>query len=70
MFLGPRPCFLPPCSYNKQVLKVFPYPITLTAMQFAVGGLLACTMWITGLHKRPQVNFVETVSAHLCVSGV
>jgi solute carrier family 35 protein E1 len=42
--------------YNKQVLKVFPYPITITSLQFAVGGVIALATWATGLHKRPVIN--------------
>lgn len=45
--------------YNKQVLKVFPYPITITSLQFAVGGVIASLMWLTGLHKRPSINAAQ-----------
>lgn len=45
--------------FNKQVLKAFPYPITITALQFAIGSLLACTMWLLGLHKKPEGDVVE-----------
>nr|CAD1822849.1 unnamed protein product [Ananas comosus var. bracteatus] len=31
--------------YNKQVLKVFPYPITITTFQLAVGTVLILFMW-------------------------
>ena len=44
------------CSYNKQVLKAYPYPFTCTALQFAVGSVLALTMWVLNLHERPQVD--------------
>jgi len=40
--------------YNKQVLKVFRFPVSCTEFQFIVGGLLACFVWVTGLHKRPK----------------
>eukprot|EP00887_Chlorella_sp_A99_P002025 scaffold18.g2025.t1 len=40
--------------YNKQVLKSFPYPITITALQFAIGSVIACAMWGLGLHKKPE----------------
>ncbi|CAK9224535.1 unnamed protein product [Sphagnum troendelagicum] len=40
--------------YNKQVLKVFPFPITITNLQFAVGGVIVLLMWVTGLHKKPS----------------
>ncbi|XP_047314364.1 phosphoenolpyruvate/phosphate translocator 1, chloroplastic-like [Impatiens glandulifera] len=42
--------------YNKQVLKVFPFPITVTTVQFAVGSLLVVTMWTLNLYKRPKFN--------------
>ena len=40
--------------YNKQVLKVYPYPITCTLIQFAVGACLVAMMWITKLHAAPK----------------
>jgi len=42
--------------YNKQVLKVFTFPVTCTALQFVTGSLLAATLWLTGLHKKPKVT--------------
>ncbi|KAF3784463.1 Phosphoenolpyruvate/phosphate translocator 1 [Nymphaea thermarum] len=42
--------------YNKQVLKVYPFPITMTSFQLAVGSLLILFMWITGLYRRPKIN--------------
>lgn len=42
--------------YNKQVLKVFPYPVTCTTVQFAVGSLFAVFMWTVGLLKKPDFN--------------
>ncbi|KAL4443710.1 hypothetical protein ABPG75_011447 [Micractinium tetrahymenae] len=48
--------------YNKQVLKAFPYPITITALQFAIGSLLASAMWLLGLHKKPEGNVVENAA--------
>lgn len=42
--------------YNKQVLKVFPYPISVTTVQFAVGSVFVLLMWITGLHKKPKIS--------------
>jgi hypothetical protein len=59
----PPPC---PCSYNKQVLRVFPFPLTITAFQFLVGAVLASAMWLVGLHKKPEGNFVDTVSWRCC----
>ncbi|DBA65780.1 hypothetical protein WJX79_001358 [Trebouxia sp. C0005] len=42
--------------YNKQVLKVFPYPVTCTTVQFAVGSLFAVFMWTVGLLKKPEFS--------------
>ncbi|ONK69725.1 uncharacterized protein A4U43_C05F26070 [Asparagus officinalis] len=42
--------------YNKQVLKVFPYPMTMTTVQFAVGTVLILFMWMTNLYKRPKIS--------------
>ena len=42
--------------YNKQVLKIFTYPINCTELQFGVGSLIAISMWTLGLHKRPKVD--------------
>mmetsp|Transcript_33597 Transcript_33597/g.72620 ORF Transcript_33597/g.72620 Transcript_33597/m.72620 type:complete len:407 (-) Transcript_33597:384-1604(-) len=48
--------------YNKQVLKVFAFPITCTALQFIVGSFLALILWTTGLHKKPKVTKDQLVS--------
>ncbi|KAK9080505.1 hypothetical protein SSX86_000263 [Deinandra increscens subsp. villosa] len=42
--------------YNKQVLKVFPNPITVTTVQFAVGSVIVFLMWTLNLHKRPKIS--------------
>ncbi|CAN0890324.1 Triose phosphate/phosphate translocator, non-green plastid, chloroplastic [Linum grandiflorum] len=43
--------------YNKQVLKVYPNPITVTAVQFAVGTVLVTFMWTFNLYKRPKISW-------------
>ncbi|RCV30732.1 hypothetical protein SEVIR_6G128500v4 [Setaria viridis] len=48
--------------YNKQVLKVFPYPINITEIQFAVGAAVALFMWITGIIKRPKISGAQLVA--------
>lgn len=48
--------------YNKQVLKVFPYPINITEIQFAVGSAVALLMWITGILKRPKISSAQLVA--------
>ena len=40
--------------YNKQLLKMFPFPISCTAFQFLGGSCLAATMWLLRLHAFPQ----------------
>ncbi|KAI4341396.1 hypothetical protein MLD38_026126 [Melastoma candidum] len=42
--------------YNKQVLKAFHYPATITLVQFAVGSVLVILMWTFNLYKRPNLN--------------
>ncbi|CAI9773781.1 unnamed protein product [Fraxinus pennsylvanica] len=42
--------------YNKQVLKVYPYPVTVTLAQFAVGTVLVILMWTTNLYRRPKIS--------------
>ncbi|KAF0892002.1 hypothetical protein E2562_012482 [Oryza meyeriana var. granulata] len=48
--------------YNKQVLKVFPYPINITTVQFAVGTVVALFMWITGILRRPKISGAQLVA--------
>ncbi|KAF2315905.1 hypothetical protein GH714_040700 [Hevea brasiliensis] len=42
--------------YNKQILKVYPYPVTVTVVQFAVGTVLVILMWTFNLYKRPKIS--------------
>ncbi|XP_044477660.1 phosphoenolpyruvate/phosphate translocator 1, chloroplastic-like [Mangifera indica] len=42
--------------YNKQVLKVYKFPVTLTVIQFAVGTVLVLLMWTLNLYKRPKIS--------------
>mmetsp|Transcript_31991 Transcript_31991/g.38711 ORF Transcript_31991/g.38711 Transcript_31991/m.38711 type:complete len:403 (-) Transcript_31991:633-1841(-) len=55
--------------YNKQVLKVFPYPWTCTLMQFAIGITIVCTMWVTRAHSFPKVD-KETLLKIVPLAGV
>ncbi|KAF5933171.1 hypothetical protein HYC85_029342 [Camellia sinensis] len=48
--------------YNKQVLKVFPYPITITTAQFAVGTILVLFMWTSNLYRRPKISGAQLVA--------
>ncbi|KAK8569370.1 hypothetical protein V6N13_046429 [Hibiscus sabdariffa] len=42
--------------YNKQVLKVYHFPVTVTVIQFAVGTVLVSLMWAFNLYKRPKIT--------------
>ncbi|CAN7009580.1 unnamed protein product [Brassica rapa subsp. trilocularis] len=42
--------------FNKQVLRVFPYPATVTAFQLGCGTLMISIMWLLKLHPRPKVT--------------
>ncbi|WMV21448.1 hypothetical protein MTR67_014833 [Solanum verrucosum] len=48
--------------YNKQVLKAFPYPVTVTLAQFAVGSVLVILMWTLNLYKRPKISGAQLVA--------
>ncbi|CAN4086043.1 unnamed protein product [Withania somnifera] len=48
--------------YNKQVLKVFHYPVTVTLAQFAVGSILVILMWTLNLYKRPKISGAQLVA--------
>lgn len=42
--------------YNKQVLKAYHVPMTVTLAQFAVGSVLVTFMWTFNLYKRPKIS--------------
>lgn len=46
--------------YNKQVLRVFPFPLTCTTVQFLVGAVMAVMFWLLGIVKLPNVS-VKTI---------
>ncbi|KAJ8631168.1 hypothetical protein MRB53_024491 [Persea americana] len=48
--------------YNKQVLKVFPFPITITTFQFAIGTVLVLFMWSTQLYRKPKISSGQLVA--------
>jgi solute carrier family 35, member E1 len=56
-------------SFNKQVLKAFPHPLTCTWLQFGVGSLLALSMWALNLHPRPVLE-EDTVKSVAPLAGV
>ncbi|KAH7658553.1 Triose phosphate/phosphoenolpyruvate translocator protein [Dioscorea alata] len=47
--------------YDKQVLKVYPFPTTLTTVQLAFGSVFVILMWITNLHKKPNISLSQLV---------
>ncbi|KAK1301740.1 hypothetical protein QJS10_CPB12g00165 [Acorus calamus] len=48
--------------YNKQVLKVYPFPVTITTVQFAIGSVFVLFMWVSNLYKRPKISFSQLVA--------
>ncbi|XP_038889392.1 phosphoenolpyruvate/phosphate translocator 2, chloroplastic-like [Benincasa hispida] len=42
--------------FNKQVLKAFPFPTTVTAFQFGCGTMIVNLMWALNFHHRPKIN--------------
>ncbi|KAK1298460.1 hypothetical protein QJS10_CPB14g00097 [Acorus calamus] len=46
----------------KQVLKVFPFPVTITTAQFAIGTVLVMFMWTFNLYKRPKISSSQLVA--------
>ncbi|THF98233.1 hypothetical protein TEA_000442 [Camellia sinensis var. sinensis] len=49
-------------TFCSQVLKVFPYPITITSVQFAVGTILVLFMWTSNLCRRPKISGAQLVA--------
>ncbi|KAL6011493.1 hypothetical protein ACLOJK_001941 [Asimina triloba] len=50
-----------PCRLQ-QVLKVYPFPVTITTLQFAVGTVLVLFMWLTNLYKKPKITSTQLVA--------
>ncbi|KAI0496191.1 hypothetical protein KFK09_022498 [Dendrobium nobile] len=42
--------------YNKQILEVYPFPMTISAFQFAFGSIIIFIMWSTNVNKRPKIS--------------
>ncbi|KAK3410207.1 hypothetical protein EUGRSUZ_J02222 [Eucalyptus grandis] len=42
--------------YNKQVLKVYPFPATVTAFEFGCGTVIILLMWASRLHPFPKLT--------------
>uniref|UniRef100_A0A383VLK5 Sugar phosphate transporter domain-containing protein n=1 Tax=Tetradesmus obliquus TaxID=3088 RepID=A0A383VLK5_TETOB len=50
--------------FNKTLLKTFPYPLSITNIQFAIGIGLSCLFWLTGVVKRPQLDAKTIASVY------
>ncbi|CAJ2665347.1 phosphoenolpyruvate/phosphate translocator 2, chloroplastic-like [Trifolium pratense] len=48
--------------YNKQVLKVYPFPATVTAFQFGFASLVINLIWTLNLHPRPNISRSKLVA--------
>lgn len=44
-----------------QVLKVYPFPATVTAFQFGCGTVLINLMWILNLHPKPRISRSQVI---------
>lgn len=42
--------------WNKQVLKAYAFPITGTLVQFFIGSLIACGMWVLRIKEAPKAR--------------
>ncbi|KAK6153077.1 hypothetical protein DH2020_012721 [Rehmannia glutinosa] len=47
--------------FNKQVLKVYPFPATVTAFQFGCGTVVIFLMWALNLHPKPKMNRSQVI---------
>ncbi|KAL0381737.1 UNVERIFIED_CONTAM: Phosphoenolpyruvate/phosphate translocator 2, chloroplastic [Sesamum angustifolium] len=55
--------------YNKQVLKVYPFPATVTAFQFGCGTVVILLMWALNLHPKPKVSRSQFAAIFLLALG-
>lgn len=42
--------------FNKQVLQLYPFPLTASTLQFGIGTLFIIVMWSLNLYKRPKIS--------------
>ncbi|PPR81332.1 hypothetical protein GOBAR_AA39380 [Gossypium barbadense] len=47
--------------FNKQVLKVYSFPATVTAFHFGCGTLMILIMWASNLYHRPKLTRSQDV---------
>ncbi|XP_028772282.1 phosphoenolpyruvate/phosphate translocator 2, chloroplastic [Neltuma alba] len=48
--------------YNKQVLKVYPFPATVTAFQFGYTALMITLIWTFNLYPKPKISRAQLVA--------
>lgn len=48
--------------FNKQILKVYPFPATVTAFQFGCGTVMVLLMWTLNLHPKPKISKSQFMS--------
>ncbi|KAI9078084.1 hypothetical protein K1719_040009 [Acacia pycnantha] len=48
--------------YNKQVLKVYPFPATVTAFQFGYTSLMVTLIWTLNLYPKPKISRSQLVA--------
>ncbi|KAF9626682.1 hypothetical protein IFM89_038777 [Coptis chinensis] len=48
--------------YNKQILKDYPFPVTISALHLGIGTLLVLFMWTFKLHNRPKISTSQLVA--------
>lgn len=54
--------------YNKQVLEVFPFPVTCTLVQFVVASVVMSSLWLARVKAPPKFNgFMLRAAAPLAV---
>lgn len=55
---------------------MFPYPVTVTLVQFTMGSILVLSMWGFNLYKRPKISGAQVKRYHgnlyvdLCLVGL
>ncbi|KZV23923.1 phosphoenolpyruvate/phosphate translocator 2, chloroplastic-like [Dorcoceras hygrometricum] len=55
--------------FNKQVLKVYPFPATVTAFQFGCGTVLIFLMWALKLNPTPKLSWSQLGPIFLLAFG-
>ncbi|KAG6410213.1 hypothetical protein SASPL_128266 [Salvia splendens] len=55
--------------FNKQVLKVYHFPATLTAFQFGCGTVMIVVMWGLNLYPKPKISKSQFLQIFLLAIG-